>query len=373
MVLLEKGVIREMECGTNFAYILNDNSAFLSTEYKVLQSQWSNCFVKCMKMMYNGSVDLLYLTGNLKPLASIIENLSADNFVIIVTSIFENIIAVKNNGFLSCRNIDISFDKIFVDMTTYKVNFIYLPLKEHVFEDESIFDNEIRTNLVRLMMKLPSLMSTKTNQLISDLQNGSMSIVDLYIKLGGKSSTIRQMTNQESVSYDNADNGYPTNNVAPAVNGYPQNSQNFGQNSSYAQNGMTGYGQNPYNQGVPMNTGYVPNVNQNGYAQAGGQSLARVKLVGLNTPTPMEIEVTKSDFTIGKKEAEVDGAITFNKMISRVHCRISQRDGVCYASDLQSSNGTFVNQVKLQPNTPVQLNNGDVIRFANSDFRVVIM
>ncbi|MCQ2517627.1 MAG: FHA domain-containing protein [Lachnospiraceae bacterium] len=372
MVLLEKGVIREMECGTNFAYILNDNSAFLSTEYKVLQSQWSSCFVRCMKMMYNGSVDLLYLTGNLKPLASIIENLSADNFVIIVTSIFENIIAVKNNGFLSCRNIDISFDKIFVDMTTYKVNFIYLPLKEHVFEDESIFDNEIRTNLVRLMMKLPSLMSTKTNQLISDLQNGSMSIVDLYIKLGGKSSTIRQMTNQESASYDNGDNGYQAQNMPSGANNYSQNAQNYGQNPAYSQNNA-GYGQNSYSQGAPMNTGYVSGANQNGFAQPNRQSLVRMKLVGLNTPTPMEIEVTKPDFTIGKKEAEVDGAITFNKMISRVHCRISQRDGVCYAADLQSSNGTFVNQVKLQPNTPVQLNNGDVIRFANSDFRVVMM
>ena len=45
-VLIEHNVITEMECGSNFAYILNDNSAFLSTEYKVLQSQAKSCFVK---------------------------------------------------------------------------------------------------------------------------------------------------------------------------------------------------------------------------------------------------------------------------------------------------------------------------------------
>ena len=34
--LIENGHILEMACGTNFSYILSDNSIFLSTEYKVL-------------------------------------------------------------------------------------------------------------------------------------------------------------------------------------------------------------------------------------------------------------------------------------------------------------------------------------------------
>ena len=37
-VLAENNYIKEMECGSNFSYILSDNSTFLSTEYKVLQS-----------------------------------------------------------------------------------------------------------------------------------------------------------------------------------------------------------------------------------------------------------------------------------------------------------------------------------------------
>ncbi len=56
--LIENNYIQEMECGSNFSYILSDNSTFLSTEYKVLQSQANSWFVKYMKMMYNGKDQL---------------------------------------------------------------------------------------------------------------------------------------------------------------------------------------------------------------------------------------------------------------------------------------------------------------------------
>ena len=48
--LIESGVIAEKIYGNNFAYILNDESQFLLTEYKVLQNQGDGCFIKCMKL-----------------------------------------------------------------------------------------------------------------------------------------------------------------------------------------------------------------------------------------------------------------------------------------------------------------------------------
>lgn len=66
--LIENNYIKEIECGSNFSYILNDNSTFLSTEYKVLQSQANSCFVKCMKMMYNGKVPTILSHEGIKVL-----------------------------------------------------------------------------------------------------------------------------------------------------------------------------------------------------------------------------------------------------------------------------------------------------------------
>lgn len=298
--LIENGHVLEMACGTNFSYILSDNNTFLSTEYKVLQSQVNSNFVKCMKMLYNGRVQLFYLTTNLKPFSSMIPSLDADSFMIITANLISDIIDVKQNGFLSCQNINISFDKIFVDPTTYKVSLVYVPISMRVYDDYSTFENEIRTGLVKLISGVSTISSPKTIQLASDLSNGMLTMEDLNSLIkGGKSATAKSETHDDKKA---------TRQV--------------------------------------------------------------LRIVAMNAPTRVEIEVTKDSFILGKNASSVDGVISFNKMISRVHCRIDRRGDKFTITDLQSANGTYVNRVRLQPNQPQQIKNGDVIRLANSDFQV---
>ena len=301
--LIEKNVIFEMDCGSNFAYILNDNNIFLSTEYKVLQNQANSCFVKCMKMLYNGKIQLFYLTKNIKPLSSMLSTLDNESFVTILSNLFTNIIDVKHNGFLSCQSIDISMDRIYVDPTTYKVFLVYVPVSRRLFSDYSHFENELRTCYVRLISDSSNFSSAKISQLRSDLANGTLSLEEVNNKIKGSKIGVV--------------NSKPSTNVEKSVNGY-------------------------------------------------------MKLVGMNSPSRVEIVVDKDEFVIGKKAELCDGVIDFNKMISRSHCKII-RTGKNYSIvDLQSANGTFVNRVRMQPNTPFPINNGDVIRLANSDFQVTI-
>lgn len=299
-LLIENGVITEMKCGNNFSYVLNDNSLFLSTEYKVLQSQEEGCFVKCMKLLSNGKIQFYYLTNGYKPLANMIPTLDPDSFMTIMASVFFNILSVKQNGFLSCPNIEIAFEKIFVDPSTYKVALVYLPISKRVYLDESIFENELRTSLVKIISGVSTLSSVKTEQFKTDLANGMLSIKDLYDRV--KSGKMFQTSHQTS-------------------------KQNVG---------------------------------------------GKMQLVAMNAPVRVEIEVTKDDFTIGKNAAIVDAVVSFNKMISRVHCRIIKVNGQYMIADMQSANGTYVNKVRLVPKQLYPIKNGDIVRLANSDFQVVI-
>lgn len=303
--LLENGLISEMDCGSNFAYILQDESIFLSTEYKVLHSQEDGCFVKCMKLLFNGKLQFYYMTNGWKSLGSMLSMLDADSFMTIISNMLSNMIIVKNNGFLSCRNIDISFERIYVDPNTYKVKLIYLPVSSRFFADESLFENELRTSLVKILSGMENLSSVKTLQFTSDLSNGMMSLEDVYNKIKG---------------------GKTGNSVNTPV-----------------------YHENPQ-----------------------GACERRMKIVGLNAPGRVEIDVTKDNFIIGKTPSSVDGVVSFNKMISRVHCKIVKNGGNYQVIDLMSSNGTYVNRTKLQPNQPYPLNHGDILRMANSNFQVVI-
>lgn len=290
--LIEKQIISEMQCGVNFAYILEDSGRFLPTEYKVLQNQTNGCFVRCIKMLFNGKVQLYYLTGEYKPLSKLLRSLDADRFMTVISNLLAAIINVKSIGFLSCQNIDLSFEHIFVDPTTYKVNLIYLPLDKKIYEDYPSFENELRTELVKLTTVLPIFTSPKTSCLSADLSDGTLSLEDVYNRLAG-----------------------------------------------------------------------------------GGQKscVCSLRLTAMDAPFPLEINVTKDNFVIGRKAEAVDGAVTFNRMIGRLHCRINKLGEQYTVTDLQSSNGTFVNGVRLLPNRPYQIKQDDVIRLANSNFRVNIV
>ena len=50
--------------------------------------------------------------------------------------------------------------------------------------------------------------------------------------------------------------------------------------------------------------------------------------------------------------------------VSRQHARFLRREEGWYLEDLQSTNGTYVNEVRLLPHRPVRLHSGDLVRFA---------
>ena len=301
MDLLAENRITEMPCGTNLSYILNDNSLFLPTEYKVLQSQKDNSFVKCMKMLLNGKIQLYYFSDKFKPLSSLILNIDADRLMTVISNLIAAVISVKNNGFLTIKNIDASFDKIFVDPNTYTVRLVYLPIKEHFFDDDAMFENAIRSMLVKQVTELPYLSVQQATKLVSDFQNSLLSMDDLYSEISGK----KRLAKNHDIRKER------------------------------------------------------------------GASTGNLKLVAMNASNRVEIVVNKSEFIIGKKDTN-DGVITFNKMISRVHCKITVTNNQYAVTDLQSSNGTYVNRQKLLPNKPYPLKNGDIVRLANSDFQAII-
>ena len=86
----------------------------------------------------------------------------------------------------------------------------------------------------------------------------------------------------------------------------------------------------------------------------------------------VSFNINSNEFVIGKSADKVDGLITFNKAISRVHCKVAYQSGNYYIIDLGSANGTYVNSKRLQPQSPELIRNGDRVRLANDDFTITI-
>ena len=83
----------------------------------------------------------------------------------------------------------------------------------------------------------------------------------------------------------------------------------------------------------------------------------------LYTPDGRVIAKLEKDvFVIGKQKEEVD-LVLEDDTISRLHARICKEEDIIYLEDLNSTNGTFKNGLRLQPYEKRRLEEGDEVRF----------
>jgi pSer/pThr/pTyr-binding forkhead associated (FHA) protein len=58
--------------------------------------------------------------------------------------------------------------------------------------------------------------------------------------------------------------------------------------------------------------------------------------------------------------------------VSRRHARIYAREGTCFVEDLDSTNGTFLNEERVTPYLPYAFKDGDLITFGTMQLQVHI-
>lgn len=82
------------------------------------------------------------------------------------------------------------------------------------------------------------------------------------------------------------------------------------------------------------------------------------------------IPLLEFPFFIGKLKSEVDYCLDQN-VISRYHAKITKEDGKYYITDLNSTNGTYLNGGMLQTYEKKEILLGDEIAFANISYQLI--
>lgn len=75
---------------------------------------------------------------------------------------------------------------------------------------------------------------------------------------------------------------------------------------------------------------------------------------------------------IGRRGDQAHLVIDDDQQISALHCLISQENEKIYIEDCRSSNGTWLNQSRLQPHQKYLLSNGDIISLGQNQSFVII-
>lgn len=81
------------------------------------------------------------------------------------------------------------------------------------------------------------------------------------------------------------------------------------------------------------------------------------------------VPLLKFPFYIGSTGEYVD-FVPAGEGISRIHCCISKKENIYYLSDLNSTNGTYLNGKEVIPGKEVLLSEGDEIRITSQEFYI---
>ena len=80
------------------------------------------------------------------------------------------------------------------------------------------------------------------------------------------------------------------------------------------------------------------------------------------------ISMGEFPFYIGRCQKDTNG-LKEMVSISRMHCKIEQSEGRYYVSDLHSTNGTYVNRIRLTEGNKKELKDGDELSIADVKYR----
>lgn len=373
--LILDNLIKEKRDVTNISYILEDSSLFFETGYKVLQNQEKNGFIKAVKVIHNGKIKLIYDISKYKSLASIMPGLNAASFLIIMSKLFDIICETIENGFMQIENININFENIFIDTNNLNVNLIYIPVNtESNGNSKSLFEERLKGNIARAISANRNIDNELVNKLYSNLSlaNNTIEMLRDYIntlsytntnynqidnRVDSKVNIERKSTPSIPVKSEELKSNKESKFISAIKGVFKFNNKKDRTKVSYEKNRKV---QAPINNNDSLETEVL----------SGDMFIPTIAIVREDALESVNIPITKENFLIGKSVQMADGIISFNKAISRIHCRIIYIDGRYFIKDEKSVNGTFVNNRRVPVDGQVPIKTGDIIRLANSDFQV---
>lgn len=291
------------------AYTLQDDISS-SVDYKVMLNKNSSPFLKCMKILDNGKVEFLFVPGVQIPLDKIVKQIIPASFHVIIKNIIGGITGIKSNGFLDWKRIDFAVDRIFIDPHTLEAYLVYLPITEKLFDDDSGFENTVRSCLIRLIEDNALLYSRELEEIKNRLFDGRYSL--------------------ENILTNAIPGAFPTPMPEPAPDPVP------------------GPAPTPGPDPVPASS--------------------RLTLIPLKEGC-QAISVTDGYHVVGRS-GEFADILLPNNTVGRKHCSIEKNEGAYYITDLNSKNGVFLNGKKIEPDKKILLSEGDELKITIFKFRV---
>lgn len=308
-----EGKVKEVQSAEDASYFLENNEIFYDIGFKVMQNQENVNLLECHRLKYNGKIKLVYFTRDYTSMADYIASSDVDTILSLIDSLIRALIQIENLGFLNMACIDNRLSHMYVEPNTNTIKIIYLPVNiTGIHKNKNEFDNEIKAQLVQAIEQMRITDNPKMRQAVDALEDGTLKLHDISARI-------------------QHGRGFINNNTADSRNSEVHETDVQDRKSSFTN----------------MDGICIQSID--------GQ---------------FRFDIRENEFLIGKSSERVQGVITGNNAISRVHCKIVRKNGNYYVVDMGSSNGTYVNGKRIEPNIPEPILDKSQFRIANAEFIV---
>lgn len=94
--------------------------------------------------------------------------------------------------------------------------------------------------------------------------------------------------------------------------------------------------------------------------------------IGYKVEMPGAFEIASNDVTVGRLPQKADMVIPV-ATVSAVHARIQKEGGNLLVTDLDSTNGTFVDEKRLRPGLAVPVSSGSCVTFGDTHLAMFLV
>ena len=301
-------MIQEKKDTTAIKYILQSEELFYDIGFRVMKNLQNDVLLPCYKAKHNGKNEFIYFTDHLVSIEDKIRSMETEKTVTMLSSLFQAICKVEENGFINVSCVDNRLDRIYVEEGTNKIKLIYLPIVYSTIQnDKSTFENEVRTRLIKILGEMTGDENARIHNLIYILMDGTLKMEELAKKIREDSRGVKKTVEAD-------------NNSQLVRNEDRQNRK--------------------------------------------GRTLELISVDG-----NVKFRINKNEFIIGKSIEMAEGVIQGNPAVSRKHCNVILRNQEYYIQDLGSVNGTFVDGIRISCQEVMQIRQGSSIMIADMQFR----
>lgn len=347
-------------------YILLKDDVFSMTGFKVLQGQQKSGFIPCYRVVFNGKNKLSFDIQNYHNLASLLGTMSPQDFLQYIYKTFAVVAQMKEIGFLFPAGLETDLEKIFVDVKNKAVHMVCLPISEEYAEElQDDYVQVLKGNFLKGITENSNLRDSKTDKISKVLEspNETLDTVLDFIKANFpevKDSIVNLPVRSENFT------GEVTREISAVSS--ELNTSEIKQSEKAKKKEKSGILPRKSFFGSKKDKKQVQEEESSGTEVLGALFVPSIVLVGIKQKD--EVLIKKQEFVIGKQEGKTDYAISYSAAVSRLHCKISHNEGKNYLIDLGSSNGTYINGRKLEPESPTLVSEGDTIKLGNVSFAV---